>query len=113
MLARGFFVELSNLNQTAYKAIKGNFGRKQADLISSVTRGLAPDLRDELLALADNMKATLPVLAYVARFPHNRQREGGDLRVLACQTSSPARQAGLGRRGCEDMCVTTRARADG
>ncbi|HUY32864.1 MAG TPA: hypothetical protein VMV69_08790 [Pirellulales bacterium] len=51
-------------------------GRNYADMLSAIVHGIADkDLKSELLRLADTGDTTLTTLAYVARFPHDRQRD--------------------------------------
>jgi hypothetical protein len=75
--------------------------RNQGDMIASTCRGLAEDLREELLPQADQGgKINLTMLAYLARFPHEEQREmlelfkalgaRGAKRYVECLTRPPS-----------------------
>lgn len=73
--------------------------RNKADMTMAVVHGLAEDLKDELSAMADRKETSLTVLAYVARFPHEQQREmfetlnrlgaRGAKRYVECLTRPP------------------------
>jgi hypothetical protein len=86
---------------SAHKAMAGLCGaRNGADMLSAVLHGMPKDLQAELLPLADRKEVSVTVLAYVARFPPDQQREmfevlrplgaRGAKRYVECLTRPPS-----------------------
>ena len=73
--------------------------RNKADMISAIDHGLSEELQAELMPLANAGKLSTTILAYVGRFPPERQREmftlfnrlgaRGAKRYVECLTRPP------------------------